>query len=149
MTLTSTPRQKMFRFGNNIYPGVPELAGVLQSPSVRGALTSILGKDYVMHAHRALHLYKGMGSEQGFHQDTPEGHGPVRFHRPRWAMILYYPNGATDGMGPTGVLPGGQYFQADPKEQPTVGETLGGSSRRLESFRRALLYVVWVITNEI
>ena len=53
----------MFRFGNNIYPGVPELAGVLQAPSVRGALTSVLGKDYVMHAHRALHLYEGMGND--------------------------------------------------------------------------------------
>ena len=117
----------MFRFGNNIYPGVPELAGVLQAPSVRGALTSVLGKDYVMHAHRALHLYEGMGNDQGFHQDTPEGHGPIRFHRNRWAMILYYPCGATEGMGPTGVLPGGHFFQADPKEQPTVGETLGAS----------------------
>eukprot|EP01050_Picozoa_sp_SAG11_P037083 SAG11_NODE_14454_length_611_cov_1.210938_1_plen_123_part_10 len=44
----------MFQFGaNNIYPAVPELVGVLQAPSVRGALTSVLGKDYVMHAHRA------------------------------------------------------------------------------------------------
>ena len=61
----------MFQFGaNNIYPAVPELVGVLQAPSVRGALTSVLGKDYVMHAHRALHLYQDMGSDQGFHQVT-------------------------------------------------------------------------------
>ena len=58
----------MFQFGaNNIYPAVPELVGVLQAPSVRGALTSVLGKDYVMHAHRALHLYQDMGNDQGFH----------------------------------------------------------------------------------
>jgi hypothetical protein len=42
-------------------------------------------------------------------------------------MILYYPCGATEAMGPTGVLPGSQYFQADPNEQPTVGKTLGAS----------------------
>ena len=61
----------MFQFGaNNIYPAVPELVGVLQAPSVRGALTSVLGKDYVMHAHRALHLYQDMGNDQGFHQVT-------------------------------------------------------------------------------
>lgn len=61
-------------FGNNIYPGVPELAGVLQTPSVRGALTSVLGEDYCMHAHRALHLYEGMGNEQGFHQGKERHH---------------------------------------------------------------------------
>ena len=37
---------------------------------LRGALTSVLGKDYVMHAHRALHLYQDMGNDQGFHQVT-------------------------------------------------------------------------------
>ena len=66
------------RFGNNIYPGVPELAGVLQTPSVRGALTSILGEDYCMHAHRALHLYEGMGNEQGFHQGDERRHMAIQ-----------------------------------------------------------------------
>ena len=40
---------------NNILPLVPELQVVLESPAVRGALTSILGNGYVMHPHRHCH----------------------------------------------------------------------------------------------
>ena len=53
-------------------------------------------------------------------------------------MILYYPCGASEGMGPTGVLPGGQYFQADPCAPQAQricakaewAETLAGSCSR-------------------
>jgi hypothetical protein len=94
--------------GNNIYPGNANLGSVLATPTVRGALTSVLGPDYAMHLHRALHV--SGGNDQGFHKDTPEGGGPVRHMRPRWAMIMYYPAGSTVDMGPTCILPGGQYL---------------------------------------
>ena len=83
--------------GNNIYPGNANLGTMLATPTVRGALSSVLGPDYAMHAHRALHV-SGNG-DQGFHKDTPEGGGPVKHMRPRWCMIMYYPAGATLEMG--------------------------------------------------
>ena len=110
---------------NNIYPSIPELGTVMRSPTVRGALQSVLGTDYVMHACRAFHNSDGRDSDQAFHkvsrlandavscipqrwltsggreQDGLEGHGPVRHHRPRWAMIMYVPLGSSLEMGPT------------------------------------------------
>ena len=95
----------------------------MRSPTVRGALQSVLGTDYVMHACRAFHNSDGRDSDQAFHkvsrlakrcgsrsasspadaaeQDGLEGHGPVRHHRPRWAMIMYVPLGSSLEMGPT------------------------------------------------
>ena len=35
-------------FGNNVFPAVPDIGQVYQAPSVVGALTSVLGDDYVM-----------------------------------------------------------------------------------------------------
>eukprot|EP01051_Picozoa_sp_SAG22_P021970 SAG22_NODE_5073_length_1092_cov_1.043303_2_plen_166_part_00 len=74
--------------GNNVYAAIPELRQVLAGPSCRGALTSVLGGGYATHAHRFMHVTR-MGGDQSFHKDGQSGHGPVRHHRPRWAMILY------------------------------------------------------------
>src|SRR5215469_17271340 len=41
--------------GNNLLPACPELGALFQDPVVNGALTSVLGADYAMHPHRALH----------------------------------------------------------------------------------------------
>src|SRR5260370_26220494 len=41
--------------GNNLLPAVPELTPIFADPVVRGALTSVVGPDYVMHPHRPLH----------------------------------------------------------------------------------------------
>ena len=98
---------------------------MLATPTVRGALTSVLGPEYAMHAHRALHV-SGNG-DQGFHKDTPEGGGPVKHMRPRWCMIMYYPAGATLEMGPTCILPGGQYFSTDPDKWGQVAESMGAA----------------------
>ncbi len=80
--------------GNNIFPAIPALGDMLASPTVNGALCSVLGHDYALHAHRALHR-ADRPDEQGFHKDGQEGHGPHRHHRPRWAMVMYYPAGCT------------------------------------------------------
>ena len=61
---------------NNILPMVPELYEVLFAPQVRGALTSILGNDYVLHTHRYCHtnfpaepLENGQGLTMSLHKD--------------------------------------------------------------------------------
>jgi hypothetical protein len=40
-----------------VFPSIPELSDVVLSPTVRGALQSILGPDYVQHPHRTMHNY--------------------------------------------------------------------------------------------
>lgn len=79
---------------NNIYSAMPELRDLFAGPTCAGALESVLGAGYVMHAHRHMHV-TNLGGFQSFHKDGQSGHGPVRHHRFRWAMIMYYPGGAT------------------------------------------------------
>ena len=43
-----------------IFPTLPELGRVYASPIFRGAATSLVGADYVMHPHR--HMHSGMVS---------------------------------------------------------------------------------------
>ena len=53
---TSDPRKDFDRNPqNNIVPMIPELRQVLEAPEVVGALTSILGPDYLLHPHRHCH----------------------------------------------------------------------------------------------
>jgi hypothetical protein len=53
-----------------VYPDIPELCEVTLSPTVRGALTSILGPGYTQHPHRTMHNYgKANGFEDGFGED--------------------------------------------------------------------------------
>ena len=96
--------------GNNILPRVPELQAVFEEPAVRGALTSILGQNYVMHSHRHPHQNRPHSGGQGFHKDSYWGHQKVRHHCPRWAMAFYYPQDAPVEIGPSSVLPGTQYY---------------------------------------
>ena len=96
--------------GNNILPRVPELQAVFEDPAVRGAFTSILGENYVMHSHRHPHQNRPHSDGQGFHKDSYWGYQKVRHHCPRWAMAFYYPQDAPIEMGPSSVLPGTQYY---------------------------------------
>ena len=97
-------RQDLLRFGrpgDRIYPLIPELANVIRSPSVAGALSSVLGRGWRLGCHRTLH--QG-GSAQATHKDTQRDKPvlpPVRF-----CFVFYYPNGATREMGATAVFPG-------------------------------------------
>ena len=108
---------------NNIYPAIPELGTVMRSPTVRGALQSVLGSDYAMHACRAYHNSDGRTTDQAFHKDGLEGHGPVRHHRPRWAMIMYVPLGSSLQMGPTAILPGSQFLSSTGEDWKAVNES--------------------------
>ena len=115
---------------NNILPLVPELQMVLESPEVRGALTSLLGNGYVMHPHRHCHpnfagstptppvdaLSKRAphGEERlmmPLHKDGHAGGKRPRHRTPRWAILFYYPQPCLAKQGPTCIIPGTQYIR--------------------------------------
>lgn len=115
---------------NNILPLVPELQMVLESPEVRGALTSLLGNGYVMHPHRHCHpnfagstptppvdaLSKRAphGEERlmmPLHKDGHAGGKRPRHRTPRWAILFYYPQPCLAEQGPTCIIPGTQYIR--------------------------------------
>ena len=119
-----------FNMGNNVLPRIPELQQVLDSPRIHGALESVLGTDYILHPHRFMHasepvdeetrLTNLVGSEHaptmgqgssgfsGWHQDSQSPLSRARYHVPRYAMILYFPQDTPVERGPTRVIPGTQ-----------------------------------------
>ena len=96
--------------GNNILPRVPAIRRVLDSPAVHGAMQSLLGDDYYLHAHRFCHYRQPHSEAQQLHKDSWSRH----HHRTRWCMAFYYPQDTTEEMGPTGVVPGSQYLNSPP-----------------------------------
>ena len=135
---------------NNILPLVPELQIVLESPEVRGALTSILGNGYVMHPHRHCHPnFAGStptGKENGeerlmmpLHKDGHAGGKRPRHRTPRWAILFYYPQPCLAEQGPTCIIPGTQYireFMLEGERERHEMHAEGGNGTRLlsESF---------------
>jgi hypothetical protein len=116
-----TQLQRHGVLGNNLLPLIREVYQIFDDPAVRGALTGILGRGYLMHSHRYCHLNKPGTEGQNFHQDSYAVDDLVRHHRCRWAMAFYYPQDTTIDMGPTGILPASQYY-----------ETIEGAERRQE-----------------
>ena len=122
---------------NNILPMVPELQTVLDAPEVVGGLTSLLGNNYVLHAHRHCHPNfptepkdEGQGLLMGIHKDGHAGGKRPRHRLPRWLILFYFPQACPIEQGPTCVIPGNQYlrnFSAEPMGNtreiiPTVRE---------------------------
>ena len=102
--------EKGENLGNNLLlPKVPMLQQVFDDPVVHGALTSILGQNYVMNQHRACHYHPPGSKAQDWHKDYPLG-GNVRYHRTRLTMAFYYPQDVTEDMGPTAIQPTTQYY---------------------------------------
>jgi HEAT repeat protein len=119
-----------FNMGNNVLPRIPELQKVLDSPIVHGALQSVLGDEYLLHPHRFMHASEPLdeetrqlalnGDEHGpamgtgssgtsfWHQDAQSPLSRSRYHVPRLAMILYFPQDTPVERGPTRVIPGTQ-----------------------------------------
>ena len=95
--------------GNNILPRVPEIGEVFASPSVHGALHSLLGPGYSMHPHRYCHLNRPGSQGQTWHKDDFIFDHNVRHHRFRWVMAFYYPQDVDANMGPTGLTGHGQF----------------------------------------
>ena len=117
-----------FNMGNNVLPRIAELQQVLDAPAIHGALQSILGDEYMLHPHRFMHASEPLdeadrdlslnGSEHGapmgkgssgnscWHQDGQIPMSRARYHVPRLAMILYFPQDTPAERGPTRVIPG-------------------------------------------
>lgn len=111
--------------GNNLVARVAEAQQIFDHPIIRGALTSVLGPNYMMHAHKHAHLRPGgekpampMVNDQfvppdiraggGWHKDNYWNNEKTRTHYPWSAMIFYFPQGTTELMGATGIMPGSQ-----------------------------------------
>ena len=97
--------------GNNILPLIPDIQKIFDHPLVRGALTGVLGVNYVMHSHRFCHFNVPGSVGQDFHKDSYEGDISANNHRCRWAMAFYYPQNTPKEIGPTAILPGSQYYK--------------------------------------
>eukprot|EP01048_Picozoa_sp_COSAG05_P012685 COSAG05_NODE_1291_length_5263_cov_29.410147_2_plen_663_part_00 len=96
----------------------PRIQRVIQSPALQGALTSILGCDFVFGGGAHMHVASPTG--QVYHKDgTPVA---VKCHEPRGVIMLYYPNGATMSMGPTAVCPSSMFFGRDLYMAPDLSE---------------------------
>ncbi len=117
-----------FNMGNNVLPRITELQHVLDAPVIHGALQSILGDDYILHPHRFMHasepldeaarevslngdehgplMGKGSSGSSAWHQDGQCPLGRARYHVPRLAMIIYFPQDTPVERGPTRVIPG-------------------------------------------
>lgn len=113
--------------GNNVLPLVPALERVIASPAVRGALTSLLGPDYVLAPHRYAHdnapdarrtslrgaYQPGFGTPDPWvHQDSHSPLARPRHHQLWHAMVMYYPQETSEAMGPTRLVPGSQWQAA-------------------------------------
>jgi hypothetical protein len=113
--------------GNNLLPMLPELSQLFADPVVTGALQSVVGPDYIMHPHRALHNNPPGSDAQISHKDSYWGYTRrVRNHRLRWVMIMYVPQDTPAERGPTGVIPGSQFLTQRPDESimPEVAAAL-------------------------
>ena len=105
--------------GNNLLPRIPDLAKVLADPAVHGALYSILGPGYLLDDHRYCHANQPGSKAQSIHQDG----GSQGDHRARKVLLLYYPQDTPERLGPTGVLPGSQYYRQRPEEVDVLSLT--------------------------
>lgn len=96
--------------GNNLLPRIREIQQVFDHPVITGALTSVLGPDYMLHAHRHGH-YNAQPVAGGWHKDSYWGYSRMRNHHPWWAMIMYFPQDTPLELGPTGIMPGTQNYE--------------------------------------
>lgn len=126
--------------GNNVLPRIPEIQQVFDQPGVRGAFTSILGPDYIMHPHRHPHHNVPGSQAQGWHKDSYWGYLKIRNHRPWWAMAFYYPQDVTEDIGPTAILPGSQYYSTSTHGDDETGVSLLGQAGTVTIIHYDLLH---------
>ena len=99
---------------DNLRQRIPDAGELLHSPTIDGAITSILGENWQVYPHDFIH--ESSPNDQFFHQDGNlpwNDRGHYRSHRPDWAMLFYYPQPTDETTGPTEVLPGTQYWTND------------------------------------
>ena len=126
--------------GNNVLPRIPEIQEVFDQPVIRGAFTSILGPDYIMHPHRHPHHNSPRSEAQGWHKDSYWGYLKMRNHRPWWAMAFYYPQDVAEDIGPTAVLPGTQYYCTGEHGNDEAGVPLFGHAGTVTIIHYDLLH---------
>lgn len=115
--------------GNNLLPVVPELQLVFADPVVKGALTSVLGDNYLMHPHRVLHDNPPDSEPQVWHHDSYWGYKrKVHNHHPWWVMIMYYPQDIYEEIGPTGVIPGSHCIAQRLEDIDQLGSHAAGAA---------------------
>lgn len=122
--------EKEFPVGNNVLSRVPEIWQVLRAPNIRGALTSLLGPNYYVHPHRAIHsskpvedrdvhyeadhnappMGKGSMAGSGWHQDAQSPLSRARHHTPKYLIAFYFPHDTPELMGPTRFQAGSYLF---------------------------------------
>ncbi len=114
---------------NNILPRVSELQQIIDSPTIKGALQSILGDDYMLNPHRLSVPSEPLAPEErdlelsGGENGTPVGRGSrsatiwhkdklhhTRYHVPRFLFLFYFPQDTPVARGPTRVIPGSHYY---------------------------------------
>ena len=91
--------------GNDLIERIPLLHQLFADPAVDAALTGILGPGYALYRHCHCHDLAPGNQAQAWHKDYPFG-GNVRYHHPRYVLMLYYPHEVTPDMGPTALVPG-------------------------------------------
>ncbi|MDB5084804.1 MAG: phytanoyl-CoA dioxygenase [Bacilli bacterium] len=117
--------------GNNLLPRIREMQKVFENPVIQGALTSVLGPNYMMHTHR--HGHRNNTSQPGsWHKDSYWGYKRMRNHHPWWAMIMYFPQDTPAELGPTGVMPGTQnyntrIFESDESDSEATAKGAAGT----------------------
>ena len=121
---------------DNLRQRIPDAELLMRSPTIDGAITSILGDDWQIYPHDFIH--ESSANDQFFHQDGNlpwNDRGHYRSHRPDWAMLFYYPQPTDDKTGPTEVLPGTQYWTNDyelPDGTWHRGDPLGRNLKRFD-----------------
>jgi hypothetical protein len=114
--------------GNNILPRVPQIQESFDHPAVRGALTSVLGPNYIMHPHRHCHYSEPGRKTQSWHKDSYWGYAKTRNHHQWWAMLFYYNQDVVEEMGPSAIMPGTQYYNSRPGDETEVEEHVLGEA---------------------
>ncbi|MCY4142601.1 MAG: HEAT repeat domain-containing protein [Gammaproteobacteria bacterium] len=137
--LLRVAEEQEYHYGNNIISRVPVIWEVLRSPSVAGALTSLLGPNYYVHPHRAIHtsrpvedksavydedfngppMGKGSRAGSGWHQDAQSPLSRARHHLPKYLIGFYFPHSTPPEMGPT-RFQAGSYLYSHPVEPSGV-----------------------------
>lgn len=102
---------------NAILERVPKLQQVYNHPKVSGAMTSLLGKDFIMYEDSYCHKNVPGTRSQYWHQDGPN----QRHHQIRDVFSLYYPQDVTPDMGPTALIPGTHFRNAPTERVVTYG----------------------------